>query len=198
MPPCQAEVRTLAPNSAMWSEFIGTRLDELADLFASAYQGNDRGAALHSSRVMHAKPWLFVVEDSVGALIAASYVFRAGRRAASAVLPTHRLHGHYSAMLAESLRDVPDQFTEIATRTGRQRRALTNAGFRVENDWNAVRLLLGPLLIPLVRRKWVENGELRYERMSFDSDQVLQFSLLTHGTPRPVIQSSPYYKRGLE
>ncbi len=194
---CRAAVLAYEPNSSAWTHLVQTRLRELASVFADAYGRNDRGGALHQSRIVHALPWIFAVEDEQGSFVAASYVFRGGRRAASGVVAKHQGHGHYSQMVKHSLEFVPAQFTELRPHQHRQRHSLNAAGFTAQNDWEQVASLLGPLLVPLVHDVSHVDGELHYERLSFDGGEKREFVLLQRGLPAPIVQSTPYYPRSV-
>jgi hypothetical protein len=195
---CPATLQIYAPESDKWAEFVRGRIPDLAAVFADAYQLEDRGRHFHSERILHSRAWLFAVEDEDGRLVAASYVFQGGRRAASGVVRSHQQHGHYTDMVEASVRCAPHQFTEVLATHSKQRRALESCGFHVQIQWPEVKKLLGPLLEPLVLGVRDEGGELTYVRRSFDGEESREYLLMQHGNPRPVVQAVPYYKQGLD
>lgn len=194
---CNGIVHALRPGTESWSHFVATRLSEVAQLLAVAYKSDDRGQSFHEARIVQARPWLYFIEDNRGKIVAASYLFRGGRRAASGVAPDHERHGHYTAMVDRSLNDVGNQFTEMRPTQDVQRRVLDRLGFEVQNQWSEVEKLLGPILIPTVVRVWSEGSELRYERSSFDGGELREFLLMQRGSPPPIVQTTPYYTKGL-
>lgn len=172
-------------------------LRDLSDLFQCVFGDGDQPAELHLRRIYVSRAWVFLSHNERGELLGASYVFRGGRRAAAAVHPAARSHGHYSELIRASVQQLQDQFVEVRVSQESQQRVLLDCGFRFVTSMERAEVLLGPLLLPLIEEVETKGIRVVYTRRSFDGQRRGRYCMLVHGSPSPTLQAEPYYPRSM-
>ncbi|MGW3913217.1 GNAT family N-acetyltransferase [Streptomyces sp. NPDC005070] len=122
-------------------------------------------------------------------LVGCSYVNENGRRAATAVDPAYRGRGLGNAMVRETVKRFPYQFSEVRPANLAQRGILEKNGFLHVTDPAAVRGILGRRLSALVVPDSVDEAEGSYVRVSHDAARRSRYVM--YERPRQSAPVSP-------
>ncbi|MEU4085760.1 GNAT family N-acetyltransferase [Streptomyces aureus] len=171
--------------------FEGVREEWLALLKASYGDLNHRDD-IHVARVHEpgCQLLLATLKGRNGTrLVGCSYVNENGRRAATAVAPAYRGRGLGNAIVRETVKRVPYQFSEVRPANLAQRGILERNGFLHVADPVVVRRILGRRLSALIVPGSADETEGSYMRISHDAARTSRYVM--YERPREPVPVSP-------